>query len=444
MNFMLKIIFLTLFFFQPNPAVAEQFIPKSWHLNSEDETHLLRSISESDEKAQVEDLEKHLDQIFSAQTSALEKSAVAPLEFPSVKANEQVPWRLVSMITDLGISKKGLIGVLTWKGNAGVSFYWQKKEKNINAANEETSGESLSTVTVSDASSIEELEDQIETSVQGILASHKIESEQELRKNFRKAVLEFAAISSQIEAVRPKNSWTVSKVRMDLSIDGSGKVSFAPSFGLNLRIRLEWSVAPSKNRVVTFLADEKPSKIKGVQQLITALGEDVEDVVSDQPKSKKFVPKTIRLAVGISASKNIGLVKGAAKSVFHIYFTKSNEIKPMANLVKADESALLLIESSPMQNQISYVRDGENVVDLKSSGSKDTVYRLNRRKFRRGLKKSMEMSGIFSDRASKHEKKNWGLKKVKTNLEVSISGAVGLATLTGSATAEVTFENTKF
>lgn len=444
MNKLFLILILAIFSANSTKAAPPApILPSSWLVTNEFSE--IKPISEALEKKQIAKVEENLDEIFSAQTSALEKSAKNISTDSSANNDDNyVPWRLVAMITDLGISKKGLIGLLTWKGTAGVSFYWFKKEKNKEAENFSKLSEPT-TILVNDASSPAELDTQIESTIQGLMATRKIENEKELRNNFRQTVYEFAAISSQIENLKPTSSWGVSKVRMDLSIDGSGKVSFAPSFGVNVRLRLEWAVN-AKNKSAKLVPEKNKINIPDMQNIMAVLNQDVKKVMSEEPKSKKFKAKTIRLALGISASKTIGLVNGTAKTVFHVYLSKKNPPLSSLNKVVAEsQSPLLLIENTPSEKNLSLANSLGNLVELrKNKDSSDAIYRLDREKFRNGLKKSIEMSGIFSERAAKYEKKNWGLKRIKTNIEVSLSGAVGLTTLTGSATAEITFENINF
>ena len=163
------------------------------------------------------------------------------------------------------------------------------------------------------------------------------------------------------------------------------------------------------------------------------------------------------MGLGMSVKGNIGLVKGSAGVVGQIYFNRALErpklypIKQKSmTLAMADSSPILVIERNPSLNTLKLAAKSNLMVESldtdndASNGLEEAIFRLDREKFRKGLKKAAKIGNFFAKRASEAKVKSWKIYELRTAFDASISGGLDLVTLVGSATAQISMFNENF
>jgi hypothetical protein len=161
-----------------------------------------------------------------------------------------------------------------------------------------------------------------------------------------------------------------------------------------------------------------------------------------------LVAKTIKVGVGSSVSGAVGLAKGTASAMVHIYFSRvAKKLGLAAQTAAEQDMPLYLVEEDPAEANLAFAKSSDRLLELSAKRGGDgrsALYRLDREKFRKGIAKAIWVGKFFGRRAEKHQKSAWKLKQIKSSFDVSISGTVGLATISGMATAEIAFENKNF
>jgi hypothetical protein len=155
------------------------------------------------------------------------------------------------------------------------------------------------------------------------------------------------------------------------------------------------------------------------------------------------------VGVGASVSGTIGLAKSSASAMVQMYFSKTKV--PVSQLAAAtaepeDDTPLYMVDNEASDEMVSFARGYGQLIELaagKGSG-KDALYRVDRKKFQKGMKRSMAIGRYFGKRAEKKSTKTWRVKQIKTTFDASLTGSVGVVSVGGLATLEASFENKNF
>jgi len=383
------------------------------------------------------------------------------------KPKDWVPWRAEYFMTDLSLTASGLIGALTFKGTSTVRAFWRKQgpkpslmnqdDEPIVAQEETTNSEPV--VLVTEQSSPEEMVKQLEPAIHAAVATGKINDTPVLRKNLLQTAKEFQVIATSIPTTTDELPWWVSRFRLDFMVDAAGRVEPVGMVGGEVRFRFEWhrikKVTPDSNKSLMILSEREQKLRKSLKEFITATVIDINDAFENHHKFG-FKAHQVRMGVGVSVKGNIGVVKGSAGVVGQIYFTRHIEkpkVYPLPektmNLAMSEESPILIIERNPSQEHLKYATQNKlmlenNTSDENENGLEEAVYRLERKKFRKGLQKAAKIGAYFAKRASLAKVKSWKIYELRTGFDASISGGLDLVTIVGSATAQISMFNENF
>ncbi len=394
------------------------------------------------------------------------------------------PWRLEFLETDLSISSKGVIGQLIMRGTPAISLFWKRlgldeSKKNLNLEPSEIEpiedANEHSDIVLNDFSTPIELENQIEPLIKSGLATGRIKN----KLNFKAKLLEKAKqFRDQVKGLagNPGLAWWVSRLRMDVQFDAAGNIPYATSFtaGAGVKVRLEWHRVNSKHSSDLKLSDKPgPNKKNALRELIVSVAEDLSSIAdehSDKTRNlSSFKAYQFRVGLGVSARGDIGLAKAGRELTFQAYFTRerSKAVKPTP--IKEENANSKISSASPktLQNTSFTNLETYNFIDNSASPSElafadsigvkytqspiesttksaQTVYKINRTKFRKGLGKSMKMANFFIKHANAANGLKWKVYELRTALDLSLSGSSSFSLVTGSVVSEIMFYNTKF
>lgn len=464
-------------------------VPQSWY--NSDEKALQSPIPAEDLDENFEnnqELNQNINNILTESSVALEEGdteaqallstsmapSLSPLESKPIpnngKPKDWVPWRAEYFMTDLSLTGSGFIGVLAFKGTSTVRAYWRKQgpKPEPNTFSQETTAQEETTnlepvVLVNDLSTPEDMVKQLEPAVNAAVATGKIKDTPVLRKNLLKTAQEFLAIAMNIPNSTEELPWWVSRFRLDFTVDAAGRVEPVGLVGGEVRFRFEWHrikrIVPENKKLMTAQLSEREQKLrKSLLEFITATAYDINNAFENHTRFG-FKAHQIRMGLGISVKGNIGLVKGSAGVVGQIYFNRALErpklypIKEKSNILALTETTtapLLLIERNPSLNTLKLAAKNKMMVETfntdndESNGFEEAIFRLDREKFRKGLKKAANIGTFFAKRASEAKVKSWKIYELRTAFDASISGGLDLVTLVGSATAQVSMFNENF
>lgn len=461
-------------------------VPQSWYNSDEKALQNPPPADNTEENFENnQELNQNIDNILTSSSVALEEGDaeartfmtehspfLSPLDSkPSSnnsKPKDWVPWRAEYFMTDLSLTGSGFIGLLAFKGTSTVRAYWRKQgpkaehdTQNVEAnLTQEEAANLEPVVLVNDLSTPEDMVKQLEPAVKAAIATGKIKDTPVLRKNLLKTAQEFQAIATNIPNSTEELPWWVSRFRLDFTVDAAGRVEPVGLVGGEVRFRFEWHrikrIVPGNKKMKVLLSEREQKLRQSLLEFITATAYDINNAFENHTRHG-FRAHQIRMGLGISVKGNIGLVKGSAGVVGQIYFTRAVErpkLYPIKEksmmLTQANTAPLLVIERNPSLNTLKLAAKSKIMVETfntdndESNGFEEALFRLDREKFRKGLKKAAKIGNFFAKRASEAKVKSWKIYELRTAFDASISGGLDLVTLVGSATAQVSMFNENF
>ncbi|MCK5883538.1 MAG: hypothetical protein KAG61_07600 [Bacteriovoracaceae bacterium] len=350
-----------------------------------------------------------VDTIFSSNHDVLKK----------VKTVEKNGWSLTGFQTGLYISESGLVGLATMKGVQGIRLHWKRYD--VPEVKETVSN---NTIPLTSKMTSNEILAEIGPAIQIALKSKKIKVKDErlVRAGITNAASKYQKMIQGIESA-PTSQWFVNKLRFDISISASGVVVPGASAGAAMRFRFEWSRKES-DLVRTRINYKTPTS-----KFVAAMLEDVEFFELHSKGNPKFKLTSFLTGISLTASGNIALVKSKVGVAGYIYFARRKARVASVPAKSTKYSYSLLAKSTP---QLESYANRSNIEFAKNSNG-TTLFHLDRDNFRRGLLKAGEISRFFVDRAERSQGKVWGINIVENQFNLSVSGTVGVAGISGSS-----------
>jgi hypothetical protein len=464
-QFILFILITSLLF----PALApagqhDGMVPKSWYVLPEDPGYAApTSDFTGSQTQQRQRLEAMVDRIFLNQRDGL--AGVTNYRGLDVRpANHRpkdwVPWRFVAFATDLTVSGSGLIGLLIFKGSASVTAVWQKREKPAqNFASEQQAAEpdprneasAVPTFNFSAEDNAATTARKVDIIHNTVLATGRVRNTGGLKGRIGALVGQFNQMSATLETEPTGRMWYASRLRMDIQVAASGQISFG-TVGGDVRVRLEW-YRGMHNRSTTarsrmaFLAPRTPPE-SSLHSLVSTMVQDL-SATSNGALGNEFAIKNFRVGIGLGLDGNVGVAKASIKAIGHIYFSPAPRrpgfLEPIAPPIT--DEPMYMVDTDPSVESLQFAQARgikTHFFGQDKKAVKFARFEIDRENFRRGLTKALGMGRFFTNRASQSNSQNWAISVIRSELTMSLTGDLGLVTLTGLATAQVEFENKNF
>lgn len=396
-------------------------VPADWLIGSENETEPETYASGPDEDSEAEaspTLSETMNHLFDAQAVALDGTAVPA----------KTPWRLAAVMTELSVSASGWLGFLVQKGTPSVTTVWRRQQPVPVAgaasfdADEESEGTSLRPEMTR-----AEVENALEPAVRALLASGAIRGEANLRHGLQIAAEDFQNSVALLSATTSKGQWWISRFRLDVAVDASGNVSPAVTLGAEAKVRFEWHrlqekkvEAPAPSPRFAFTSGTGLGE--SLATFATNLADDLSEIADDEATSVKgFRAYGYRVGLGITKKGNVGVAKASGALTGHLYFSRDVKKPVVRPKPLAAGDSILLVDDA----------------------KEDRTRKVERRVFRKGLKKALRIGRFFARRASKNRGK-WRIYELRTGFELSYGGKTGIAKVNGLAATEIAFYNQNF
>lgn len=427
-----------------------------------------------DSEDEPKKLAQQVDSIFEASSEAIEEGDTQANEALGAMSLENegpaenrppdwVPWRFEYLMTDLSLTGSGLIGALTAKGTATVRAFWRRQGPKptaedylMTAPESEKNEEPI--LTFNENTTTDDILRQMEPAVKLAVATGKVKDTPDLRKNLLAAGEEFQMIAMCIPSNDAHLPWWVSRFRLDFSVDAAGRVEPVGYVGGEVRFRFEWHRI--KRKETKFLPTNyttltaRQMKLKdSIKDFVTNTAGDLQEAFNEH-SGLSFKAHQIRIGIGISVKGELGVIKGAAGIVGQIYFNREVHrpvlypVKPKSLLADSEDtnSSFYIIEKNPIQSHIQLAQAKGISFESQSSGGNFTevIYKIDRKLFRKGLKKAAKISKFFAKRAQKSNGKKWKVYELRTAFDASLSGGLDAVTIGGSTTAQISMFNENF
>lgn len=351
-----------------------------------------------------------ISQAFANQTPQIKESFVSIVD-AQAKALDQMDsetmpngFKLTEMITDLAVSKTGLLGLAALKSNNGVEIKWKKVNRPSMIEDNE-----VDIVVHPDISELELTN--LSASIYKIAEiSGKVKTSPFLRSYIEDSLREVHQNIQNIEVTRFKN-WKASGLRFDLNFGANGQLWFVARAGVTLRIRMEWKLIDNSNLTPPALLR---TESRFVLKILDALSRSLETVTL-----RNFNPARICIGVGASYKRGFfGLWKYSAGFIGWLSFT------PVQNL-----SFNKSIQTLPL--------------GIASETFKYGSAEIPHMQFVDGMRKSLETAAFFADNADTTASQLWQIAEIKTVNDVSYKGFFGLSDFATRGIVEIDFKRMK-
>lgn len=327
---------------------------------------------------------KDLSEILTAEAEALDSFSVPNLVSPGLPGG----FEMKEMVTDIGVSKKGLLGLSSVKANTGVEIKWKKKAVNAFIGAEESDAD----VVIEDITEAE-LPVLAESLAQIVEKSGKIRKTRNLRGNILSAL---EKVHNQLRHIQltEGQKLKLSGLRLDLNFGASGRVWFVAKAGAALRLRMEWKI--KKKPLNEGLVMTRQT------QMIAKMLSDL-DAAVEKVSFSDFQLKKVSVGVGLSQKKKLfGLWKYKAGFMGFLIFVPSSGPKLSA-------PATVSPEFMPSN-------------------------------FSSGIEKSLHTASFFMEHAREAKSTFWYVAEVKAVFGISHSGFFGLSDVTSKGLIEIDFK----
>ncbi len=454
------------------PAAADvksNQLPRDWYLSPEDQSPQKMGIHTIKEHEENKKFPKFLERVYNANLEAMDK--LPERKNPPTSNNSQLPnhapWHLEAFTTELAVYAKGLVGVLTMKGQPAVQVYWRRqgpKPEEILNQPPQTQADAVVTHEFDGDISDHALGKEMEPMIQSALATGKIKDESEFRKQILIAAQEFRFVSSGLDSA-PQLKWFLGWFRFDFIVGASGKIYAAPlvTVGGDLRLRFDWHrhmrkvptgarPQPLKPKGVHILAQDLDKFRKDLQDFTIGMQKDLEYALAKEPATKGMQAYAFKVSLGMSANGTIGVAKGNVGVFGHMNFINNTPVPKVfpvapkvANLEveEQDLPPLIVIEKYPSEQHLQF-SDLNLIAYSLSKDKKEAHFKVDRKAFRKGLMRAVQMGQFFAKVGQSKDPRKWKVFQLKTGFDLSLSGILDLVTIGGTAGAEMAFFNMNF
>lgn len=374
--------------------------------------------------------DKEVSDLFEAQGDSYDNLLKQSINTDSKSFNA---WELSVIRCQLALTSDGVLGVLALQGTVAAELRWfrksyiREKEANFSSVNDEAPH-----ATFNPTMSEEEI-DQILSSVadKAVIAGH-ISNRNLMLEGLKESVSKTNSMFGDL----PDTSWFPYKLfryRIEIIFGSSGRVLPFMKAGGDVRIRLDWDLFPAN----TFRQASNQTNVatsSSFNDLVRSLSEDMDLLEKHKPLGKKFRVKGFQIRIAQTAGGQVGVANAAGSLGGMLFFRKNPQasFNKMSQVPEPDENEtfnLIRIETSPNDVDQTFAGPAKAFKSSKKPDAK--LFSVNRRKFRRGLYKAAKIGSYFMKQADRVKSKNWELKEIRTDYQLSVAGSIGLATIGG-------------
>lgn len=442
-----KLFFLLLSLFSLTTLASQ--IPQSWKADFiEDEGSIPKNFN-----TETEEESQKLTETYTNYLDDTEQSLTVLQENPEPKEKGRGHLKVTEVMTLLGVSTSGTVGLLGLSGQGVTQLYWGPKK--YGAPKNMQKKRKKNTLVVKKGTTLAELEAHAEAIANHLSKRKKFANRILLQENITKSLVKFSTTMSKVE-ISPYRQWNLSAVQANFGVDLAGNIhSVGISSGISFT--LEWPLEVIPMAILppdTEIADQPEKKSANLSTLIETLSADLDYSSQLAHSISGFKPIAFEIGVGISAGGAIGLVSASEGLGLVLIFTPS-EVLPKSNI--EEMKSLLTGVEPPLDGSIPFwsvdkQTANKGLLSWLRKKSKARLKIMSRRKFRRGLSRTFRVAKFFANKAHQRELSRkrrgvssiWGLKRIKNIFELSLNGGIGVATVSGIAAIEIELENENF
>ena len=231
-------------------------------------------------------------------------------------------------------------------------------------------------------------------------------------------------------AVAPNGQWQLSRLRLDFTIDVSGKVDPATTIGGSVRLRFEWEPVVGHYAMAKYRGDYKLGD--NLKKILESLSSELNQLEYQGITQTGFDMRQARFAIGLFAEGKFGVVKVGGSIFGHVYYTK-----------KSDWTGPKLAYIENVIPMIDTTEAGRTWAAQNGIRGYGQAYDIPGTLFRKGLQRAVKITTWLAERREKKEQekeRKWELYQLKTEFMLSLSGGAALFKIGGSGGLELVFQ----
>ncbi|MDC0254117.1 hypothetical protein OAK75_04415 [Bacteriovoracales bacterium] len=369
---MLKFFFFLLF-------ISTSLVAKEGHLDP-------YWFSDSDEKSFSEDNLDSIDGFLS--------DYVASHEALGLRETKNSSWGLSGFQTSLALGLSGKLGIYSWGGTKVIEVDWVRKEDKLFEEN---------VISFDESTTEEAIDSRVDFIAGKIVGSGRVKNEKNLVQELRKIMKDFHFLGESLSQMS-FSGWEPSKLRLEMGIKATGKIIFG-KVGGDIRLRLDWKRTGSKG-----------IKKRAPRKELTTFFKDMGQVLfSSLPlyEKKGLSLNSVEIGLGIGAKGKVAIAELGGYAIPSVFFKRSKNYNK-------------LVTSEALKGEILVVGRGQE----KSFGR---MFKVKKRRVRKGLKKAFKFAYKFSERfgSKMSPKSQWKIKKIKSQYKFSMGGSLGPVKVSG-------------
>lgn len=413
------------------------------------------------------------------------------------RPGDWVPWHLEFFSTQLSLTTQGLIGLTTVKVQPSLTLNWRRQGSKpllqalgvvpapsgqevpvghspqlreptpVGPPASQTSEPDLRIIEANPLMTDAQILAEFEPALKSALATGRIRDPELFLKQTQSLLLELR--NAALAVTEPSASeWWVCGVRFDFSVDATGKLLPFFSLGAEVRFRFEWRrMMPIQSPPQSFEGERTQWTLRqdsgqgtpfsplaeSLSRISHALVEDLKFAADDSTAPRGFQAQAFRVGLGISAKGEFGISKVGSTAIAHLNFTRDISrpiVYPVQTMSVIGDEELPLLESKPKEDSLIFARQlGVRTEVLSPStlswGVPQVLYRVPRARFRKGLSRALAMGRHLAQATQVlSSRSTWKIYELKAGVDLSMTGALGLATVGGVAMGEISFWNEEF
>ena len=375
---MKTILSLTLLLFMStNASAALTYMPE--HYLTGEEVSL-----KSDDLKPTSDF---IDSVLKTEHEILESKDAADAE-----SRDSKKFTMNLMMTNLTITKTGLVGISALKANEFVSLFWTRKMEQQKAVEEVHN-----TVEFDGEATEEELTMNANELGDTLYSSGLVKNKEAVIKNLKAAMTKANETFGVIETMSYGN-WDVSGLRLDLNVAVSGIVTPYTKVGANTRVWIEWRRV-AKPTLSTKVLSKGGKKL---QEFVSKVLSDV-DLSANNVNLKSF--HLSQMYIGLGQDYKTGFFGLGSSNFGFIGYVILNH-KPNAALNKS---------LADTNDELPVIRKN--------------IFQVSRKKLRSSIQKTMNLGAKLVNNAEKIKSEKWEVSRIRLTTTLSQSGFFGLSAL---------------
>ena len=354
------------------------------------------------------------------------------------KAAHSPGWELAAIRSQLALTAGGTLGLLALEGSVASELRWYKKNQVVDSGKFcfiNDSEDAIVPPSLTHRSSNDSISLAVEEAVGAAYRSGKIKKKTHLLNTLIKEMRSTRDILKYFYS-DTSSSWQAYRVRQAFIVDAAGNILGFAHAGGELTFEFEWNILEIPRD--SFKHGDRSKSMHPATRLIRSLSSDLQAITNDKSLGSSWYLRNVQFFLGNLASGNLGIGKLSLGRSARVFFRKKPLQQKKLPFIPQVKESIPTISMTKIASPSELAYAESHGIDFRSSVEKSArpkdlyFFKLSRRSLRLGLKKANQIGAFFVKKAMKNQHKNWLLREVRSDFQLSITGGLGISTLQGT------------